>query len=712
MSSSLTAHASAPFALLVLLGALLQPGCGRAGEDACVAGSNGCLCTAGAGCDPGLTCTAGICVSSGSGGASGMNPPGGGGGRGGAGAGGGASSGGATWTVFVYAHADHNLSSLFFADLFEMTKARLNDRVKLIVLVDWNASDTIADSGEPFPQGAFWYDVRGNGQELVVEKQEAELDFDDPAILAQAVSIAFKSYPADRYGLILWDHGGGWRGGFGGDWQDGSRPKAPPMAVETLARAVGEGVVGAGLTGARPLDFVAFDTCLMSGVEVMAPFESLAKVFIANAEIDYGRGWDYENTFSWLAENSGASLPELVTAEAALWDAHHKDAQLDDALLRAHAGYDTAKIGALSQAVARLGEAVRRESGQVEVARAMFRSQPAYKRMVGEDAGASLRDIADVLLELSRSKLPGVAQAAAETRQVVDAARMGSSRGSLRQAQVGLHLLAGPAADFSPEDLTAYPTLAGTWERASGWGRLLGEVRAAVDGEPPIVEAQAVVPAVPSMADPPRLTFRAQGADTVFVEGWVSQVLDPGVYRRVLVFGEASAAFVGPGQYDFNWRGKAFVLEAQPTPVACTVWPWVRSSSTGEYGAPLLSTNGVLSDGQGSVQVTLLFDPQSKVATHALVLAGDLVSTISLEALVLGTPGVTFTPTLTLVDTVEAKGSLEPATLSVPVPADGRLRFAEATVGAGQYLLSANVYDAWGNGATDAGFVTLAAPLP
>ena len=54
-----------------------------------------------------------------------------------------------TWTVVVYGHGDHNLSPGLARDLDEMKAATLRDNVNVLVLADWNGSESgFASGGE------------------------------------------------------------------------------------------------------------------------------------------------------------------------------------------------------------------------------------------------------------------------------------------------------------------------------------------------------------------------------------------------------------------------------------------------------------------------------------------------------------------------------------------------------------------------------------
>ena len=130
-----------------------------------------------------------------------------------------------TWTIFVYGHGDHNLSPSLANDIEKMSKAELGANVNVVVLADWNASAEDAEGNKIYATGSEWYRIRGSGLEPALLRTEPEQDLDDGATLSGASARAFKDHPADRYGLVLWNRGGSWDGGYGSDMQDGTRPR-------------------------------------------------------------------------------------------------------------------------------------------------------------------------------------------------------------------------------------------------------------------------------------------------------------------------------------------------------------------------------------------------------------------------------------------------------------------------------------------------------
>ena len=60
--------------------------------------------------------------------------------------------------------------------------------------------------------------------------------------------------------------------------------------------------------GQDKMDFIAFDTCLMGGAEILGDFSTFCDVFFACPELDYGDGWDYDKTLNYLKANPDVDI--------------------------------------------------------------------------------------------------------------------------------------------------------------------------------------------------------------------------------------------------------------------------------------------------------------------------------------------------------------------------------------------------------------------
>ena len=606
-----------------------------------------------------------------------------------------------TWTVLVYGHGDHDLSAPLLSDLAEMARARIGPEINLLVFADWNASRTIPGEQSPFPSGAIWYRVRGEGHPLERLSEREELDFDDPTVLAEAVTQAFTEHPADRYGLILWDHGGGWSVGFGGDSQDGTRRDAPGMSTTQVAAAVKAGLDGAGLTRKRALEFLSFDACLMGGAESITAFQDLAQVYLADAELDYGDGWDYEATFSWLSDNPTATARELAAFEVQAWDAHHREASLNDSLLRSHIAIDNTQWPRFVAATRELVQSFRTTVVPEAVAFALQLSLPAYRSQMADPRGSQLRDLGDILSAVASQDSRAQATAARAALAAGQAARIAVSAGTFREGQLGVHVFSGPPLGLSAAEVDLYPRLAAPWSEASGWGGLLRHLRTISDGQPPAITGATVVSALADSPGPTVVSFDVVGLDAARVE--VALLRSPGGGAgqppTAVVRGTLASAFVSAGRYDFTWNGRLWGLTGDGDgEVPVTVEPWIWQVQGGELRAPVLATRGLLRSSSGEeLECVLLVDAATLEAPAVMVLSAGRPAIYELAAVREADPEVSFVPLVQAMDLRSGAVTTLPPAGGVALPETGRLALRQSTAEPGGYLLLIRASDVWGN---------------
>ena len=159
-----------------------------------------------------------------------------------------------TVTLMVYMCGTDLESNYAMAtnDLQEMLKADLDtDRVKIIVYTGgcrrWKNSVFSNSKNEIYQV------VKGGVERL--SNNEGNVPMTDPSTLSGFIRWCKDRYPASRYDLILWDHGGGTLSGFGND----EKFPGTTMSLEKIAEALRDGGV--------KFDFIGFDACLMATLE-------------------------------------------------------------------------------------------------------------------------------------------------------------------------------------------------------------------------------------------------------------------------------------------------------------------------------------------------------------------------------------------------------------------------------------------------------------
>ena len=120
----------------------------------------------------------------------------------------------------------------------------------------------------------------------------------NPSTLSSFIRWGAENYPANRYALILWDHGGGSVSGYGYDQKFSS---SGSMTLAGIKQALDKADV--------TFDFIGFDACLMGTLENALMLSNRADYLIASEETEPGTGWYYTNWITKLSKNT--SLPTL-----------------------------------------------------------------------------------------------------------------------------------------------------------------------------------------------------------------------------------------------------------------------------------------------------------------------------------------------------------------------------------------------------------------
>ena len=179
-------------------------------------------------------------------------------------------------------------------DLDEMKAADYGDKLKVVVETggasQWQTDGISADKDQRWlinDDGLQYID--DTGYNCMADKQN----------LTDFISDTAKDYPADRYMLIFWDHGGGTVGGFGCDELNDDAGLSIADVSEAVAKA-----------GVR-FDIIGFDACMMGTIETAYALEPSADYMVASENTEPGEGWYYTNCLSMLGKDPAVGSKEV-----------------------------------------------------------------------------------------------------------------------------------------------------------------------------------------------------------------------------------------------------------------------------------------------------------------------------------------------------------------------------------------------------------------
>lgn len=329
------------------------------------------------------------------------------------------------WTFMVYMAGDNNLSSAGDTDLAEMRSVGSTGDVNIVAEFD-NEGD----------RGTSRYLIQSGGlNEPKVSL--GETDSGAPGALLDFVEWTAKNYPAERYALVLWNHGGGWEpsemdriaqkvGARSYSVREAGERSASPAgklffrtSLETIfklrnpkQRAIcsddGSGhsldTVELGKVLAqvykilgKPLDILGMDACLMSNLEVACQARRYAQYIVASEESEPGEGWPYDQVLKKLVES-----PQLPTADFAsnivrVYIKSYKDRNYKGAVTQT--AIDLAKMNLLTDPLDQMAESLLRAMPRVSTS--IWNAQRKAARFWHN----TLWDIAQFCEELEKEKI-------------------------------------------------------------------------------------------------------------------------------------------------------------------------------------------------------------------------------------------------------------------------------------------------------------------
>lgn len=106
--------------------------------------------------------------------------------------------------------------------------------------------------------------------------------------LQSFIEYGLKNYPAERTGLVFWNHGGGMRGVCYDE-----KKNDDVLKNSEIRSAVSGALSNCGMSGQK-LEWVGYDACLMAVQDIAITNAQYFNYMIASEESEAGYGWDYD----------------------------------------------------------------------------------------------------------------------------------------------------------------------------------------------------------------------------------------------------------------------------------------------------------------------------------------------------------------------------------------------------------------------------------
>ena len=201
------------------------------------------------------------------------------------------------WTFMVYIAGDNNLEPYVTTDI-EDELGYSNDDINVVVLAD--RTPGYDDAAGDWTQTLLFYVTPG----MTATPENAledwgERNTGDPQTLIDFVQWTKANYPAERYALIFWDHGWGWRP-YQAIWDETDDDTLDQHEIATAMDTLG------------PIDLVGYDACEMQMIEVHATWRPYAQAFVGSQEDEWYDGMEFEIALPALQANPDMTAEQLA----------------------------------------------------------------------------------------------------------------------------------------------------------------------------------------------------------------------------------------------------------------------------------------------------------------------------------------------------------------------------------------------------------------
>lgn len=309
------------------------------------------------------------------------------------------------WTIMVYMNAANDLHDFSVDDMNEMERLAASNDVNIIV--QWKQSQTA------FPTSSFdgtrryqvQHDTTSAIASTLVQNMGTAIDMGRPETVNDFIDWTKQFYPANRYGIVVWNHGNGWR-------------RKPTDRAVSYDDATGSSIQIWELDqafGSTPFEFIAWDASLMQMLEVAYEVRGHAKYVVGSEESPPGAGYPYTQALSKFISNPNDSTVNQVKGfvDAMLGESGYNLEKITESVL------DTSKLPALASATDNLANQLLQNSSAVSALIPQIRAQAqSYSDHVSPPR--YYRDLTDVCLLLeSGTSIPSLVAASQNVRSAI-----------------------------------------------------------------------------------------------------------------------------------------------------------------------------------------------------------------------------------------------------------------------------------------------------
>lgn len=203
------------------------------------------------------------------------------------------------WTFMVFINGANDLQPYGALNVNQMEKVGSTADVNIVV--QWKQANCSSCGAPPWVSTRRYYVTRdadtGKIGSQLVEDMGPNVDMGDWRQLYAFISWAQQHYPAERYALVIWDHGAGWR-----NTRAGQTAALRSVSIDdSTGSEIQTWQLPQALNVTPKLDLLIFDASLMQMAEVAYEVRNSAAIMVGSEESPPGEGYVYDPFLSDLA---------------------------------------------------------------------------------------------------------------------------------------------------------------------------------------------------------------------------------------------------------------------------------------------------------------------------------------------------------------------------------------------------------------------------
>lgn len=340
------------------------------------------------------------------------------------------------WTILVYLNAANDLQAYSQLNVNQMEQVASNPDVRIVV--QWKNYPS-AFSGGLF-DGTRRYLVKPDTTSTIASEMLQDMgttvDMGSPQNLNQFIQWGKANYPADRYGIVIWNHGNGWLRSPTSRAVSYDDEKGTSIQIWDLNQAF----------GSEQFDFITWDCSLMQMFEVAYEIKGNTKYVVGSEESPPGEGYPYQLVFNKFRDNPDDTTLNLCKGfvDGPLAVTAYQTRKITQSIL------DTSQFAPLATAVSDFGSQLNTNSVALT---SLIQTVRANAQSYSPNAARNYRDLLDVAKRVEAgTSIAGVLTSIANLKTAAANAIVYEGHNSNSAGSTGLAIDFSPASTFNAND--------------------------------------------------------------------------------------------------------------------------------------------------------------------------------------------------------------------------------------------------------------------